>query len=375
MIDYLSSNLEGNKPKGNGVIVDDVCPMGQTISKRELRTRGKSLKNSWKESMPKDSEAFIVALTLPSVGCACRIMNKGIVFNIERYAIHDGPGIRTTVFFKGCPLRCWWCHNPEGQSQRLELIYRDARCIGCGECMTSCAEGAISHLSKKVVIDRKRCTACGACAKKCPTEALSVAGRKMSIVQTMKLLEKDTPFYGESGGGVTFSGGEPLQQPEFLEALTDECSRKDIDTVLDTSGFAPPKVVKRFCGKVALFLYDIKLMNPFKHKKYTGVSNRLILENAQRIAKSESRLAISIPIIPDINDREANIEETGRFLASLKNVEYVSLLPYHKMGMDKYTNLGKTYRLNRTRTPSNHELQTTKERLEEFGMNVRVEER
>ncbi len=302
-------------------------------------------------------------------------MKRGIVFNVEKYAIHDGPGIRTTVFFKGCPLRCWWCHNPEGQDQCLELVYRHARCISCGECITSCTKGAVSYISKKVIIDRKRCTACGACAKKCPTEALSIVGREMSVSHVMKLLERDMPFYSESCGGVTFSGGEPLQQPEFLEVLTDECSRKDIDTVLDTSGYAPSKVVERFCGKVDLFLYDIKLMHSSKHKKYTGMSNKLILENAHRIARSESKLAISIPIIPRINDDEANLEETGRFLASLKSVEYVSLLPYHKMGIDKYKNLGKPYRLNRTQTPSNQELQTIKKRLEAFGVNVRVEER
>jgi len=216
---------------------------------------------------------------------------------------------------------------------------------------------------------------CGACAGKCSTEALSLVGEKMNVGQVMTIIEKDMPFYGESDGGVTFSGGEPLQQPDFLEALVNECTERNIHTVLDTCGYAPPKVVDRFLGKINLFLYDIKIFDSAKHQKYTGMSNELILENAQRIASSGAKLSVSIPIVPQINDDEENIERTGKFLASLKKVEWVSLLPYHRMGVDKYENLGKPYRLKDTKTPSHQRMQMIKEKLEAFGLDVRVEER
>jgi pyruvate formate lyase activating enzyme len=197
----------------------------------------------------------------------------------------------------------------------------------------------------------------------------------MNVEQVMTIIEKDMPFYGESEGGVTFSGGEPLQQPDFLEALVNECAKRKIDTVLDTCGYAPSKVVDRFLSKINLFLYDLKIFNSAKHQKYTGVSNELILENAQRIALSGTKLSVSIPIISQINDDEENIERTGKFLASLKKVEWVSLLPYHRMGVDKYENLGKPFRLKGTRTPSHQKMQMIKEKLETFGLNIRVEER
>ena len=225
------------------------------------------------------------------------------------------------------------------------------------------------------MIDRKRCTVCGACVHKCPSEALSIAGEKTSIEEVTKIIEKDMPFYDESGGGVTFSGGEPLLQPDFLEALLDECIKRGINTALDTSGYAPPSIVDRFCRKVDLFLYDIKIMNNVKHRKYTGVPNRLILKNLQRIVKNDCRVEVSLPIIPGINDDEENIEKTGEFLASLRRIESVSLLPYHKMGVDKYKSLGKPYRLSETQTPSTGNIKMIKRELEAFGLKVRVEER
>jgi len=197
----------------------------------------------------------------------------------------------------------------------------------------------------------------------------------MNVEQVITIIEKDMPFYGESEGGVTFSGGEPLQQPDFLEALVNECTERNIHTVLDTCGYAPPKVVDRFLGKINLFLYDFMIFDSAKHQKYTGVSNELILENAQRIASSDTRLSVSIPIVPQINDDEENIERTGKFLASLKKVKWVSLLPYHRMGVDKYENLGKPFRLKDTKTPSHQRMQMIKEKLETFGLNIRVEER
>jgi pyruvate formate lyase activating enzyme len=197
----------------------------------------------------------------------------------------------------------------------------------------------------------------------------------MSVEQVMTIIEKDMPFYGESDGGVTFSGGEPLQQPDFLEAVVKECVERNIHVALDTCGYAPSNVMDRFLDKIDLFLYDIKIIDPAKHRKYTGVSNELILENAKRIASEGARLSISIPIIPMINDGEDDIDKTGKFIASLGNVEWVSLLPYHRMGIDKYGNLGKRYRLKDVQTPSHQRMETIKEKLETFGLRVRVEER
>ncbi len=299
-------------------------------------------------------------------------MKKGRIFNIEKYAIHDGPGIRTTVFFKGCPLRCWWCHNPEGQNQKLELTYRENRCIGCGECAENCTRRALSLLSQHVVLNRESCNMCGVCAQICPSEALSVIGKEMSVEETVREIERDRVFYDESEGGVTFSGGEPLLQPNFLEKMLDECGEKRIHTTLDTSGYASPEVINRIRSKVDLFLYDIKIMDNAKHRKYTGVSNKLILQNLERLAKNGSNIMISLPIVMGINDDDENIFRTCEFISSLPGVEHVSLLPYHKTGVDKYKNLGRSYRLNSIQPPSSQKTKEIKEKLEAAGLKVRI---
>jgi pyruvate formate lyase activating enzyme len=299
-------------------------------------------------------------------------MKKGRMFNIEKYAIHDGPGIRTTVFFKGCPLRCWWCHNPEGQSPRSELIYRENRCIGCGECVENCTRKALSLLSQHATLNRASCNMCGICSQMCPSEALSVVGKEMSVEEMIKEIERDRVFYDESGGGATFSGGEPLLQPDFLDAILQECNERRIHTTLDTSGYASHEVIDKICGKVDLFLYDIKTMDTANHRKYTGVSNKLILQNLKRLAKNGSNIVISLPIIPRINDDEENILRTGEFISSLPGVEQVSLLPYHRTGVDKYKSLGRPYRLNGIRPPPSQETKMIKERLEAFGLKVKM---
>ncbi len=299
-------------------------------------------------------------------------MKKGTIFNIEKYTIHDGPGIRTTVFFKGCPLRCWWCHNPEGQNSRHELVFRESRCVGCGECVKNCSKKALSLTSSHVTLNKDSCDRCGACAQVCSSEALSIVGKEISVEETIKEIEKDRAFYDESGGGVTFSGGEPLLQPDFLNAILRECNERDIHTTLDTSGYASQEVVDRICDKVDLFLYDIKTMDDSNHKKYTGVSNKLILQNLERLAKNGRDIAISLPIIPRINDDETNILRTGEFISSLHSVKYVSLLAYHKTGVDKYKNLGRSYRLGKTQSPRSKKMETVKKKLEAFGLKVKI---
>jgi pyruvate formate lyase activating enzyme len=302
-------------------------------------------------------------------------MKKGTIFNIEKYAIHDGPGIRTTVFFKGCPLRCWWCHNPEGLNSRRELVFRESRCVGCGECIKSCSKKALSLTSSHVALNRESCDECGACAQVCSSEALSIVGKEMSVEETIKEIERDRAFYEESEGGVTFSGGEPLLQPSFLNAILRECNERNIHTTLDTSGYASQEVVNRICDKVNLYLYDIKTMDDQNHKKYTGVSNKLILQNLERLAKNGSDIAISLPIIPRINDDETNILRTGEFISSLRSVKYVSLLAYHKTGVDKYKNLGRSYRLEETQSPRSEKMEIIKKKLEAFGLKVKIGER
>jgi pyruvate formate lyase activating enzyme len=299
-------------------------------------------------------------------------MQKGMVFNIEKYAIHDGPGIRTTVFFKGCPLRCWWCHNPEGQSPEAELIFRERRCIGCGECVENCTRKALSLLSERATLNRETCNACGNCAQMCPTEALSIVGKEMSVDEMIQEIEKDRVFYDESEGGVTFSGGEPLLQPDFLDAVLHECKERKIHTTVDTSGYASRKVVDRIHDKVDLFLYDVKIMNDVNHRKYTGVSNKMILQNLETLAKNGSNIIISLPIIPNINDDEDEILRIGEFISSLQSVEQISLLPYHRTGVDKYKNLGRPYRLNGTQPPLIQKTKMIKEKLEATGLKVKI---
>jgi pyruvate formate lyase activating enzyme len=300
------------------------------------------------------------------------LMKKGMIFDIQKYAIHDGAGIRTTVFFKGCPLRCWWCQNPEGQDSKPELVYRKSRCIDCGECAKNCPRVAISLAAQHVSINRENCVLCDNCSRVCPSDALSIAGKQVSVKEILEEIEKDMPFFNESGGGVTFSGGEPLLQHDFLNALLTECKERDIDTIVQTCGFAPYEIVDRVRDKVDLFLYDIKIMDDRKHRKYTGGSNRQILENLKKLAESGSSIVISFPIIPGINDDDNNVTRTAEFIHSLPNIKHVNLLPYHRAGIEKYKSLGKPYKLDRIQPPSNQRIKSIKEKIEALGIRVGV---
>jgi len=299
-------------------------------------------------------------------------MKNGVIFDIRKYAIHDGPGIRTTVFFKGCPLRCWWCHNPEGQDIEPELVYRESRCIGCGECSRSCQREAISLVAQSISVNRENCVLCGSCCRVCPSDALSIAGKQMSVKEILEEIEKDRVFYEESGGGVTFSGGEPLLQPDFLDALLNECKERAIHTTVDTCGFARYEIIDKMRDKVDLFLYDVKTMDSRKHRKYTGASNGQILRNLEKLAEGGSSIVISFPIIPSINDDDENVTRTAEFISSLPNILQVNLLPYHRAGIEKYKNLGKPYKLTKIQPPSNQRMKSVKERMEAFGLRVGV---
>lgn len=302
-------------------------------------------------------------------------MKTGLIFDIKRYAIHDGPGIRTTVFFKGCPLRCRWCHNPEGQSITPELTFNENRCIeDCNECLESCEKGALSRANHHISIDKKGCNLCGDCVEACVTEALELIGREKTIEEVVNEIEKDMIFYDQSQGGVTFSGGEPLLQPKFLDALLTECKKRNIHTTLDTSGNASFEVFEKIVDKVDLFFFDIKMIDEEKHREMTGVSNKLILENLRKLAEDENPVVIRIPIIPGINDTEENIPKTAEFIAALRGVEYVSLLPYHKVGRQKYKRLNRTYLEERTQSPSQEKIKKIKKKFEEVGFTVKIGE-
>jgi len=298
-------------------------------------------------------------------------MTTGIIFSIQRYAIHDGPGIRTTVFLKGCPLNCWWCQNPESQLNGQEMIFWEDRCISCGACSTICPSGAIQIKNGIPVTEKEKCILCGRCIEKCPALAREMIGEKLTIEEVIKEIEKDLVFYEESGGGVTFSGGEPLGQSEFLEGLLSGCQEKKIHTAVDTSGYISWEILNKISPKVDLFLYDLKLMDNERHKKYTGASNEIILENLKKLSSVHHNIFVRFPVVPGINDDYQNIKETGEFLSPLK-ITQVNLLPYHYIGIDKYRRLGRPYKLADTQSLSEEKLSEVSAILRKFDLNVKL---
>ena len=299
------------------------------------------------------------------------LMTTGTVFNIQRYSIHDGPGIRATVFLKGCPLNCWWCQNPESQLSGQEMIFWGDRCIGCGACSTICPSGAIQIKNGIPVTEKEKCILCGKCIEKCPALAREMIGEKLTTKEVIKEIEKDLIFYEESGGGVTFNGGEPLKQSEFLKSLLNCCQEKKIHIAVDTSGYISWEILNKISSKVDLVLYDLKIMDNERHKKYTGVSNEVILKNLKKLSSIHNNIFVRFPVIPGINDDYQNIKETGEFLSSLK-IAQVNLLPYHYIGIDKYRRLGKTYKLATTQPPSEEKLSEISVILKKFNLSVKL---
>jgi pyruvate formate lyase activating enzyme len=297
---------------------------------------------------------------------------RGILFDIRRYSVHDGPGIRTTVFFKGCPLNCWWCHNPEGKSPEIEIFQRENRCIRCGACLDVCEAGAIVQHNDSFEINRQLCTLCGACVEECYAEARELVGKRMTVAEVLEEIERDRPFYEQSGGGVTFSGGEPLFQPTFLAALLQACRSQGIHTALDTCGYASWETLNRLRQDVDLYLYDLKLIDEERHRQFTGVSNQLILENLRRLSASGHSILVRFPVIPYINDDEINLRQMVEFLSSLPQKTPVDLLPYHASALHKYHGLGVAYRLRETPAPDQERLKDIKSFFENYGFNVRI---
>lgn len=299
-------------------------------------------------------------------------LSTGIVFDIKKYSIHDGPGIRTTVFFKGCPLRCWWCHNPEGQVRNVELVMRESRCIHCGSCLPACDRGAISRNGKRFITNRELCNNCGLCTEVCNSEARELIGRDMSVEQVMAEIDRDIPFYDESGGGVTLSGGEPLFQPDFAFALLQASKIKEIRTTLDTCGYVSWDTFEQVRDYVDLFMYDLKLLNNARHRHFTGVSNEMILKNLRTLSQLGHNIILRVPIIPGVNDDPDNLSQLGSFAASLPHLKSVDLLPYHRIGIDKYARLHQVYRLPDTRSPSDQRMAEIASVFEPFELPVNI---
>jgi pyruvate formate lyase activating enzyme len=287
-----------------------------------------------------------------------------------RFALQDGPGIRTTIFLKGCPLSCWWCHNPEGRSTRRELAYVADRCLRCGDCIRACLEQALT-LDGQVVRDAHSCKLHLRCIDVCPTGAQEVFGRWMSVPEVIQEILKDQLFFDESGGGITISGGEPLMQPEFLEKLLAACRARRIHTVVDTCGYAEWSVIERIRKYVNLFLFDLKVMDPAKHQRVTGTRNDRIFENLGRLAESGSAVTIRIPVIPGINDDERNLAAVSTFLLPL-GLRDIDLLPYHRIASGKYSQLGEVYRMEDVLPPTEQDLKGIAARLRRDGFHVEI---
>ena len=290
------------------------------------------------------------------------MQTKGIIFDIKKFAIHDGPGIRSTVFFKGCPLRCCWCHNPEGMSPAPEVLLSSRRCLAeCRVCIELCPQKALAKDKDSIVLARDLCNGCGKCAAACPGEALQMAGRAVSVEEVMGELAKDAVFYQGSGGGVTFSGGEPLAQIDFLQALLLAAKKQGWHTAVDTCGHAPFASFARIMPLVDLFLYDLKSIDPAKHRRLTGLTNARILENLPELSRVARSLAVRIPLIPGCNDSRADMEQLADFCASLPRAHPVQLLPYHRGGSGKRKRLEQTDPLPGARPPTAARMETIRE--------------
>jgi pyruvate formate lyase activating enzyme len=297
-------------------------------------------------------------------------VTTGVVFDIRRYAIHDGPGIRTTVFLKGCALTCAWCHNPESQAVGYEAMLRESRCIRCGACVDACGHGAISWTDAGPLTDRARCAACGDCTAVCYAEARERVGREMTVDAVLAEVARDAPFYAESGGGLTLSGGEPLLQREFTTALLRGAKAQGYHTALDTCGFAPWEAFERLRGFVDVFLYDLKLMDDTRHRRFTGVTNAPVLENLRALSARGHRIVLRVPVVPGITDDAENLRALAAFAAELPHLAGVDLLPYHPIGTAKYDRLDRPYALADTTAPSAQRMAEIARILAGHGLRV-----
>lgn len=298
-------------------------------------------------------------------------MCKPLITDIQKYSIHNGAGIRTTVFFKGCPLSCIWCHNPETQSFSEQLLFDRGKCTGCGSCVPACPSKAIRLTGKLAATDESKCAHCGVCLDYCLQNIREIAGKHYTIKALMEEIEKDKVFYEQSGGGVTFSGGEVFAQDmDYMEELLSKLHGKGYRIDLDTSGYAPFHQIKRLLPYVDTFLYDVKIMDTDLHKRYTGVDNHLILENLKKLSEEQAAIWIRIPVIGGVNNTTAHMEAIAKFIKAEKiSIRQIHLLPYHNTGSGKYKRLNREYKGEDYYTPTNDELNNYVTVFQQYGFN------
>ena len=298
-----------------------------------------------------------------------------LIFDIKRYALHDGPGIRTTLFLKGCPLRCVWCHNPESWSPKPQKLYKKSKCIGCSSCVDACPESALKLTPDGIVPTGRPCVLCGACTDACPALALEMSGKEWPMDELMAEVEKERGMMEDSGGGVTLCGGEPLMDPDYALELLRELGRRGFHRTVDTSLYVAPETVRAVAGECELFLVDLKSMDPEIHRKFTGVSNETILANLRLLSELGARYWIRIPLIREVNADRANLEATARFLTELPTPpESVDLLPYHDIGKGKHERMWTAYNPQgyAFTTPDKEEQEAAAELFRGYGFAARI---
>lgn len=295
----------------------------------------------------------------------------GTVTNIQRFSIHDGPGIRTTVFLKGCNLRCFWCHNPETLRPQPELQIFASRCIGCGECFRRCPQGAHVIVDGQRKFLREKCIACGTCAETCYAQALQIVGEVKTVDQVVEEILRDRAFYETSKGGVTISGGEPLLQRDFTYGILAVCREEGIHTAIETAANFPWERVASILPVTDLVMMDIKLMDSEKHRECTGVPNERILANAERLGQQPIPLIVRTPIIPGVNDTPEEIAAIAAFVSKLPNLVYYELLPFHPMATSKYDSLDMDYRARNLKPPSKEKMDALTQVAAQYGIRAR----